>query len=178
MYILLLQVIVIAVLYITYAYLASLNTCACVNQVYAHRLKQGEIVFLGLALIPFVISLLHSVGLLKGINLDVRSLLVQGGLVIAVAVLVFYIWFAYNSYKFAQTMEADCKCAKKAPRYVVYFQGFTVAATLVMSVLASVYAIYNKIPIVPSIIAATQKQAVTPLKSSLRRIKRSKSLSY
>jgi hypothetical protein len=172
MYIYLVQVIIVIVLYITYMYLGSLKTCNCVNQKYATNLKQGEFIFLLMAAIgllgPFVQPFLPS-----SVSSSTRFMLMRIGLILAVLVLLFYIWFIYSTYKFVDTMQPDCACAERLPRYVVYLQSAVAFFIVVGSVFVTAFAAFNKIPLLPQIVSSLEKQTASPLRASLTKIRSS-----
>ena len=170
MYLYIVQVIVVIVLYMTYMYLSSLKTCKCVDQKYATNLRQGEFIFLLTAAIgllgPFIQPFLPS-----SISSATRMLLIKISLLLAVLILLFYIWFIYSTYKFVDTMQPDCACAERAPRYVVYLQSGIAFFIVLTSVFVTGFALFNKIPLLPQIGSTLEKQTASPLRSSISKIK-------
>jgi hypothetical protein len=136
----------IIILYLVYAYLKGLSTCDCVVSLYVTRLKYMEAIMLGinvLALGLTVLSAANILSFLKNYQAHLPKLIASGSL----AALIFYGYFAYNTYFFQKTMKDNCKCADGWEKYYIYFQSIIAFIAVLFSTILAGYVGYLKIPV-------------------------------
>ena len=138
-------IVYIILLYLAYAYLRGLKTCACVQPVYVENLMTAELMLLGFNLVGLLFSLISSMHILPILK-TYKAYLLKFVAVTSLAMLSFYAYFLYNAYFFHSTMAPNCACANTWEKYYIYLQAAATALIIISTAVFSGYAAFTRLP--------------------------------
>ncbi len=138
-YSLIFSIIAVVLLYFAYQYLVQLESCLCA-QASADGNAQSDLQMLKYTeLFLIVIMVLSIVGVYSKI-VRLSPLIV---IIMAIAIIAVYVIVMIHVYRLYNNMPADCECAIKWPRYVLYVQWVSYTLAIVSMVIGFVFALYR-----------------------------------
>lgn len=163
-------IISIVLLYSAYAYLKTLKTCKCANDLYATRLKKLESILLGLNIFILLFAILGSFKILNILGTFKKHFLkiaMLGG----ITMLIYSLFFIYNGYEFWRTLPVTCACADKWQKYYIYFQTIVYFLIVLLTTLFAGAVAFQKItlPSSGSIVPDTPSKIASKSKKSKKR---------
>lgn len=138
-YSLIFSIIAIVLLYFAYQYLVQLESCLCA-QASADGNAQSDLQMLKYAELFLIIIMVLAILGLYGKVLR-SSVLVA--LIFAIGIIAVYIIVMIHVYRLYNNMPADCECAIKWPRYVLYVQWISYTLAILSFVISFIISFYR-----------------------------------
>lgn len=137
----------IILLVFAYTYLRDLQSCACVQPLYASRMKNIELLYIAFAVFALIAVLLPTLNLFQLVTSKLsRSLLLALSSLLGLFSTALYIYFSYNTYQFVRSTPASCACAQKWPRFYIYLQSLAPFIIVLFTIILTIAANFFEIP--------------------------------
>jgi hypothetical protein len=133
------SVIGIVILYFAYQYLVHLESCLCA-QASADGKAQADLKMLKYVELFLIVILV--LGIL-GIYGKVLSSSLLVAMIMGIAIIAVYIIVMIHVYRLYNNMPADCECAIKWPRYVLYVQWVMYTLAVISFVISFIIGFYR-----------------------------------